>query len=1721
LKSQGCDTDFWEHPVLSEDFLVVFYVNSPQSPIFISEDFTLLLEELYPEKQLSNNDVIRLFTYIKGRADDYKARGVEHDLRTVAIEELYYIMRDKLSDEGISDRVKSKIRDMLKHRCITVSGASKRDSLYDCELYRKISDDLTEMASKEKDEEKKKLIDEILRNLEKAAECHSEAVVFFEKGDEKTAEAKIKEYAEIMKYFIIPGVEGSGRKFKKFLRMVEDLNVYGDDLTKAVKEHKAWVKRRMHLVEGDYDFSSLQHSYKFNPKKNLFTVEGVSIKVKPSIVDEDSLFEETGLILDKPTLKMLSAIFRAYKYGNRVLVLSGLTGIGKTFTLQAFAKMIDAEFYGEPTHKGSDIDKLAGIVKSDKDGDFYLEDDTKFLEAASKDAKGRDHGYVIALSELNAKVARDGSAALAWWMVPFARGDDPILLTEHPRPPPSDGEIFETLNVNKGCFIGIDINPKEGGYAARGTLPAALSEIVPAINVNESLDKDDVKLFIDTYFKRQAKDSARLSAISVLATKVFTDIQEMINEKIIATKRKDILSKRDLKRFCDDMLKNYSEKEIAGVFKRALYFNFLARFPGEDRRMVRALIDKEVELCKDIRKVTKDGEPIISPLNDVQGDGKGMSADLVVKDSRAFRDEDFETPRDYPFSLSPDENAEIVSEDLDIDELEHILKEHERGVYTVSVLNDGRILTSERGFTIRIWDLKGKKVYKLFKGTQFLSSDVLPDGRAVLGDNTGKVWVWDLENETARVFKIGGSGYVASNVLALPDGRIVAVYHQKGGDTGNAYMYLWDITPGEEKLTEIDNSGLKIKTVARFPDRDNSIIVGYDVKDPMDPAVGVWDLDTKEIIFLKHPGLKGAHAVSGVPDDPNKVVSGHIDGSIWIWDIDKAERTDTVDYRNLQVHDGCVRSLIALEGGKIISGGDDKKVKITQLSDPDAGQMSKTQTMNIHEGAVEFLACDPRDPNRFLSGSSDGTVKIWRAKVSAALKILRGHKQKIYTAAYNPDGTKIVTASDDKTAKIWNAETGVELKTLEGHKSEVRYAAFSPDGKKVMTAGADWNVKIWDAETGEEKRTIECEAGSLCSAAFSPDGKQILAAGIRPNQQGIQIATIRMFNAETGEKIGNPIMQKASHLTAVFSPDGTKIATAGFKEITGGGLIGAAKIWDARTGKELQNLGNTGAAFNSIAFSPDGTKVVTTSEEATLTIWDVETGEELKKLGLEDLETFIAFAAFSPDGTKIVTAGKDKEGTGAVRILDAETLTTKLILKDHRDLVRFASFSPDGTRVVTASNDRTARTYDIRPRSKRKYIGQTKPLEKSGEEKIKLEENEIEVKTESYGKEFLVKRFFTPEVDKDAKITEEKDANGEVVAKIIDEGSEVWEFVSLPDGKIAYIKGKDVKVWDPGTDRVLVLKGCKDPIGRICALPDGRIVTSSSVDCRLMIWNINEEGVEKSTVIETGGILRSDIVAMKALPDGRIAVATEKDITLVTAKDDRIETRSFLPHKTNFTRSIDVTPDGRSLVSTTDLDIYIWDVENIGKDKIKRQQVRIQNGSEIVVKNNMCFLTDGKIVTTYLEKRLSGSEDIHELTARVLDLKEKKMTTWSGSAEYISDIAGISNKGIISVAGDPAGDLKGAIPVRLWDLWKGTATLYDLLDESAMGIIRTSDGRIAMRFDKRIKLNMVPVAGVREEELTDEELDEEAVRQALETDRPTLVFYNVESDYTGFVEKIA
>jgi WD40 repeat protein len=250
-----------------------------------------------------------------------------------------------------------------------------------------------------------------------------------------------------------------------------------------------------------------------------------------------------------------------------------------------------------------------------------------------------------------------------------------------------------------------------------------------------------------------------------------------------------------------------------------------------------------------------------------------------------------------------------------------------------------------------------------------------------------------------------------------------------------------------------------------------------------------------------------------------------------------------------------------------------------------------------------------------VTASWDETARIWDAKSGQPIGAPLTHEDRITSASFSPDGSRVVTASYDKTACIWDAISGQPIGAPLTHDGSVRSASFSSDGARVVTASDDNTARIWDAKSGQPIGTPLTHQGNFTSASFSPDGSRVLTTS--------SDNTARIWDAISGQPIGIPLTHQGNFTSASFSPDGSRVVTASYDN--------TARIWDAKSGQPISIPLTHKDSLPSASFGPDGSRVLTASEDKTARVRDVRTGQVVSADLAEMLTAFSGGARLDPE----------------------------------------------------------------------------------------------------------------------------------------------------------------------------------------------------------------------------------------------------------------------------------------------------------------------------------------------------------------------------------------------------------------------------------------------------------------------------------------------------------
>ncbi|XP_060608929.2 PH-interacting protein isoform X1 [Anolis sagrei] len=176
-----------------------------------------------------------------------------------------------------------------------------------------------------------------------------------------------------------------------------------------------------------------------------------------------------------------------------------------------------------------------------------------------------------------------------------------------------------------------------------------------------------------------------------------------------------------------------------------------------------------------------------------------------------------------------------------------------------------------------------------------------------------------------------------------------------------------------------------------------------------------------------------------------------------------------------------------------------------------SGQPEKISELEFHTDKVDSIQFS-NTSSRFVSGSRDGTARIWMYKKKEWKSILldmatrpagqnaqgvedKITKLKVTMVAWDRHDNSVITAVNNMTLKVWDSFTGQLIHVLMGHEDEVFVLESHPfDPRVLFSAGHDGNVIVWDLAKGVKIRSyfnmIEGQGhGAVFDCKCSPDGQ--------------------------------------------------------------------------------------------------------------------------------------------------------------------------------------------------------------------------------------------------------------------------------------------------------------------------------------------------------------------------------------------------------------------------------------------------------------------------------------------------------------------------------------------------------------------------------------------------------------------------------------------------------
>ncbi len=331
--------------------------------------------------------------------------------------------------------------------------------------------------------------------------------------------------------------------------------------------------------------------------------------------------------------------------------------------------------------------------------------------------------------------------------------------------------------------------------------------------------------------------------------------------------------------------------------------------------------------------------------------------------------------------------------------------------------------------------------------------------------------------------------------------RSINIQKRIFGHLSAVYCVCFDRT-GQYILTGADDSLIKAwsagegRLMATFRGHEKEISdidVNYEntllASGSCDKSIRIWNLKTTECttVLNGHNNMVTCIEFSPICRGENRwLASSGNDGVVCFWQWNASTLTFNPKPKKFIEKSRPGSQMLCLSfsagGSFLAAGSNDHAIRIYFF---DNDNPIKICELEAHSNIVDSIMY-ANNSARFLSGSKDGTARIWcyenqkwKAMLIDASKTLQKpdndemtymdihRKYNVTMVTWNSDDSLVVTAQNNFLIKVWNSQNARLIHELKGHNDEVFVLEAHPrDPRLLLSAGHDGHIILWNIFTG-------------------------------------------------------------------------------------------------------------------------------------------------------------------------------------------------------------------------------------------------------------------------------------------------------------------------------------------------------------------------------------------------------------------------------------------------------------------------------------------------------------------------------------------------------------------------------------------------------------------------------------------------------------------------------
>jgi WD40 repeat protein len=545
-----------------------------------------------------------------------------------------------------------------------------------------------------------------------------------------------------------------------------------------------------------------------------------------------------------------------------------------------------------------------------------------------------------------------------------------------------------------------------------------------------------------------------------------------------------------------------------------------------------------------------------------------------------------------------------------------------------------------------------------------------------------------------------------------------------------------------------------------------------------------------------------------------------------------------------------------------------RALKSADLPDASCVSITRFPWQSTRTWETSTLKIRLRADGRFaITGSDDGTVRLWDMRTGECVHLLKGHSQSVSSADLTPDGRFAVSSASDGAVRYWDLTDGRCLLTFTPRGPQGRispqHVRITADGRHVLGTGRDGDVMVWNFPGGWPLRTLEGHQRDLIlDVAGNP--RLLLTSGNEDPRT----------SWEPGEKIESAF---------------------------------TVRLWDLTTGECLKVLSLGRSPVRALRLTDDGRIALVGRYDQTIRLYDLENGRQLADL-VGHPSGFPSTLALSQDGALAMAGGLDRfgmpEGTpNAVRLWSLKNGRCLRTFDGHRNTVQDIALVPGEPYAISVSGDDTARLW--------RFPGRYAAPFQISRPRTPAELVEFQSMAESLVAEARAAMGHGDHATALARLTEARKLRGHERAPYV---RSAWRDLSVN------LQREGLRDAWP----VRTMRGHTSAVFSVAVSGDGRIAVSGGLDGEARIWDVAKGKClhvlpEQPARLRTTGVTMDGTKALTACADGTLAVWSTATGERISGIDGRV---------THGAEPASFSATGRlALVGAHDSTIRLWNLE--------------------------------------------------------------------------------------------------------------------------------------------------------------------------------------------------